>query len=204
MSPNTVSLATIPVLLLLSACNQEPEPTDTPDAATTETEPAPDETEPVSILRPDVEAETIKPMDPEPQSYATTVGFPDGGKELDADAMAVLEQVRQSDQFAGNGAIVLYAHSDSAGTDADNASMSEERGLAVAEWLIAAGAEPRRIDVIVFGEQNPVQPNALPDGTPNETGRAANRRVEIEILASSSDAPENAILEAASEVGDEG
>ena len=32
-----------------------------------------------------------------------------------------------------------------------------------------------------MGEQNPIAPNALPDGSPNEAGRASNRRVEIDI-----------------------
>ena len=35
--------------------------------------------------------------------------------------------------------------------------------------------------MIAVGEQNPIAPNALPDGEPNEPGRARNRRVELEI-----------------------
>ncbi|MEL7217243.1 MAG: OmpA family protein, partial [Pseudomonadota bacterium] len=54
--------------------------------------------------------------------------------------------------------------------------------LVVAEWLIGKGVNQERIDVIVFGEQNPAEPNALPDGSPNEAGRAANRRVEVLIV----------------------
>ena len=52
---------------------------------------------------------------------------------------------------------------------------------AVRDWLVENGVEASRISVIAFGEQNPAAPNALPDGSPNEEGRLANRRVEIEV-----------------------
>ena len=71
---------------------------------------------------------------------------------------------------------------DAGGSDEINARASEARGLAVAEWMIERGVDPNRIDVIVFGEQNPIEPNALPDGSPNEEGRALNRRVEVLIV----------------------
>ncbi|UAB78359.1 OmpA family protein [Erythrobacter sp. SCSIO 43205] len=161
-------------LLLLSACQTESEEPAPPQ------EPVAQPTEAVSILRPDVAVpdEVIASS----KGYSTTIGFPDGGSELDADAIAALEEVAASEQFANDTPIILRAHSDSAGSDAVNARASEARGLAVAEWLINAGAKADRIDVIVFGEQNPAEPNALPDGAPNKAGRAANRRVEIEIL----------------------
>jgi OOP family OmpA-OmpF porin len=58
-----------------------------------------------------------------------------------------------------------------------------ERAEAVRDWLIEMGVAEDRSEVLTFGEQNPIEPNALPDGTPNEEGRAANRRVEILITA---------------------
>ncbi len=189
----TTSAPTLALLLLLGACTSEseepaqpsPEPTasSTPDA--------------VSILRPDVEAETEAPAPIE--TFTATIGFPEGGSDLDADAIAALEQVAASPQFALATPIILRAHSDSAGSDAVNERASEARGLAVAQWLIAAGADPERIEVFVFGEQNPVEPNALPDSSPNEAGRAANRRVEIEILAEVSNASEDAPSEPSDE-----
>lgn len=204
MSAKITSFLWLFPALLLAGCEattQEPEePTITPDVD--ETSPP----EPVSILRPDVEAETVIDAALPVESYIATIGFPDGGSELDANAFAALEQIKASAQFSQTGAIVLRTHSDSAGSDAANERASEARGLAVAEWLIAAGAEPRRIDVIVFGEQNPVEPNALPDGSPNEKGRAANRRVEVEILAAAGEepAPVENELGTSLEPGDEG
>ena len=181
-------------LLLLSACQTEsqepapPEPVASPS-------PSPS-AEAVSILRPDVEAPAEVPAPVE--SLEATVGFPEGGSELDDDALDALQEVAASAQFALATPIILRAHSDSSGSDAANARASEARGIAVREWLVEAGADPERIELLVFGEQNPLEPNALPDSTPNEAGRAANRRVEIEILPLAGEAED-----AASEASDE-
>jgi len=70
---------------------------------------------------------------------------------------------------------------DAGGNYKANVDASEARGLAVAAWLINRGVDESRISVIAFGEQNPIEPNAKADGAPNEAGRAANRRVEMEI-----------------------
>ena len=182
------TLSTLLFLLLLGACKPAGEEPAQPgaDAPSSDASPTEAPVEAVSILRPDVEAEAdvVTPA----QSYEATIGFPDGGSEIDADALDVLQEVVASQQFALATPIILRTHSDSAGSDEANARASEARGLAVAEWLIQAGADPERIDVVVFGEQNPIAPNALANGAPNEAGRAANRRVEIEILPLVADA----------------
>lgn len=188
-------------LATLAACStQSEEPATAPDNgspsadATPSTDPA--ISEQISILRPDVE-----PPEPEPVptsaplgALTATIVFPDGGSELDARAIAKLEEVLASEQLTLGGPITLRAHSDSAGSDAANIKASEKRGLAVAEWLTDRGVAADRITVVAFGEQNPVEPNALPDGTPNAAGRSANRRVEIEIpsLTAEPTAPEDA------------
>ena len=126
---------------------------------------------------------------PEPEQENATeplkviIGFPDGGAALDADAVAELEKALGSEQLRGaaNG-ITLRAHSDASGTNTANLDASEQRGLAVAAWLIERGISEDRIEVIAFGAQNPAQPNAMPDGSPNELGRAANRRVEMVVV----------------------
>jgi len=98
-----------------------------------------------------------------------------------------------------NPSLTLGAHSDTGGNDKANIDASESRGLAVAAWLIERGIAEERISVIAFGEQNPIEPNALPDGSTNEAGRAANRRVEMvvdAVVSAQSD-------EMTSEVGDQ-
>lgn len=179
-----VSIMALAALVTLSACqantsNEADEgvleeatgPKEAPEAEPTET---------VSILRAEIE----QPPEPEAplEPLNATIGFPEGGAEIDDAALIALAEVLTSEQLALGGPIVLRAHSDSSGSDTANERASQDRGLEVAEWLIVQGIDPDRIDVIVFGEQNPVEPNALPDGSPNEEGRALNRRVEVLIV----------------------
>lgn len=179
--------ALLPAALLLTACGQKP----------AEEERAAPDTEPTaSIFGPEAalpEREEVEGAEAELEAdlpLKLTIGFPDGGATLDADAIAALEAALPKFTSEETAAIALAAHSDAGGNDAGNLTASEERGLAVAAWLIERGIDEDRIEVIAFGEQNPVQPNALPDGSPNELGRAANRRVEIK-LAERDLAPES-------------
>ena len=168
----------------LAGCQTESEDPANPDQGeeTPEPEASPSQeaSEPVSILRPEVE-QTNVPIVVEP--LEATIGFPEGGSELDDAAVTELEKVLASVQYGRGGPIVLAGHSDTAGSDRVNLRAGRERAEAVRDWLVEMGVAEDRIEVLTFGEQNPVEPNALPDGTPNEAGRAANRRVEILITA---------------------
>lgn len=177
-----IAPATFAALLALSACGQQ-------DASTPAAEPgdeaSPDavDTEPVSILRPDIEEAVDVPL----EALEITIGFPDGGAELDEAAVAQLEELLQSRQQREEVPIIIGGHSDAGGNDRVNQRVSQERADAVRDWLIEKGVNAERITTIAFGEQNPVEPNALPNGEPNEAGRAANRRVEVRL-----DVPEGA------------
>ena len=177
---NTTTLRTalaVSSLLALAACNNnaqdgaDPQPTATPSATGT-----------ASILRPDVEAETAVPMALEPLS--ATVGFPEGGAELAAEARAAIDALLESEQVAKGWPITLGGHSDAGGSDAANLRASEARAQAVADYMVEKGVAESRITIVSFGEQNPVAPNARPDGEPDEEGRARNRRVDIVIAES--------------------
>lgn len=160
--------------LALAACKadrSEPEPDPTPSETPTV---APTQ----SIFGPEAgiepEPETLEPLN-------TVIGFGEGGADLSEEALAELATVRASPQVKAGGPIILRGHSDAAGSDEVNLRASQRRAEAVRDWLVDQGVPENRITIIAFGEQNPVEPNALPDGEPNEAGRAANRRVEIEI-----------------------
>lgn len=58
-----------------------------------------------------------------------------------------------------------------------NWELSAARAASVVHAMIGAGIEPARLAVVGFGEQQPVADNAT------ETGRNANRRVQLVILA---------------------
>ena len=163
----------------LGACQSNNEDRDGDDMPQPEATASPDDGESVSILRPDIEQVEVPP--PPLKNLDVTIGFPEGGSELDDAAEEKLQEILESEQIGLNGEIILGGHSDSGGSGSVNERASRARAEAVRDWLVENGIEEDRIEIIAFGEQNPVEPNALPDGSPNEEGRAANRRVEISI-----------------------
>lgn len=174
------------VPLSLSACELrqegpvEPEPaaTQTPAPAVTET-PLPEvtQTAAASIIRDDARAaEPEAPVEP----LTVTVPFGSSGNLTEA-SERVLMGVLESDALREGWAVILRGHTDSSGNDSANLRASRSRAEAVAAWLVERGVDDERISVIAFGEQNPIAPNAKPDGSPNEAGRARNRRVDIEV-----------------------
>lgn len=160
------------VALPLSACDREapdPRPDPAPAAAREKT----------SIIRDDVAIEREPEAVIEP--LTVTIGFPDGGFELSEAATAALTAALESAAMKAGGPITLGGHTDSAGADSANLRAATRRAQAVRDWLVERGVAEERITLVAFGEQNPVAPNARPDGTPDEAGRAQNRRVELAI-----------------------
>lgn len=130
-----------------------------------------------------------------------TLSFADGTAELTQAASADLATIVDSPQVAAGGPIVLRGHSDAGGDGEANLEASRERAEAVRDFLVESGIAEERIEVIAFGEQNPVEPNALPDGTPNEEGRAANRRVEVTVETGRKPGREQTLIETLSTPG---
>ena len=177
--PRTLFAAT--AMFILAACaDSAPSSGDAVDVE------APSPEEPVSIIRPDIEEAVMIPLD----DLDVTISFADSGSVLTEEAGTQLQELLASRQVAEGGVITLRGHSDAGGNDAVNLRVSGERAEAVRAWLVENGIAEDRITVIAFGEQNPLKPNALADGTPNEAGRAANRRVDIQVKA-----PEGAMKE---------
>ena len=153
--------------------------------------PAQDREEPVSIFRPEAE---VVPVEAPLAQLDATVPFAQGGKELSETAKAQLATILQSPQMKAGGTITLRGHTDSAGYDEANLRASRQRAEAVEEYLVENGVAPGRIKVIALGEMRPIAPNAKLDGTPDEQGRAANRRVDVTIAVpgAPTDAPVSA------------
>lgn len=132
-----------------------------------------------SIIRDDQapEKDAVLPTAP----VDLVVPFPDNA-ELDESAERRLAGLLAKDAVTKEDwPIVLGGHTDAGGNGDANLRASRSRAEAVAAWLVERGVEDSRIRVIAFGEQNPIAPNALPDGSPNEKGRRTNRRVEIRV-----------------------
>jgi OOP family OmpA-OmpF porin len=182
-APFASAAISLSLLLSLPGCelrreDAEPEPTPTAsDTVGPSVQSEATASPPASIIRPDVTPLPVVETPPDP--LAATIPFPDGGYELGAAAERLLAEVLESDQLAADWPIVLRGHTDSEGDDRGNLFASRKRAEAVAGWLVENGIDEDRIEVIAIGEQRPIAPNAHLDGTPDERGRARNRRVEV-------------------------
>lgn len=176
-------LVTLSALCALSACEIKQQRSDAePEPQATETAEPEGEAVPtgVSILRPEVDQPA--PIDPtQLDPLETVVSFARGGDDLDRAAQSVLDTLLATPHMKASGKIILRGHSDSGAETGDAMAESEARAEAVRDYLVSKGANESRFSIIAFGSQNPLEPNAKPDGTPNEVGRAANRRVEIRV-----------------------
>lgn len=72
--------------------------------------------------------------------------------------------------------VLVEGHTDSTGSDAYNDQLSVQRAVSVGNYLAAQGVSASRIDARGYGERQPIADNST------EQGRAANRRVEINLV----------------------
>ncbi len=152
--------------------------------------------EPVSIFRPEAEVDRkVVPM----TTLEKTISFAEGGSKLTADAQAEIDSILASPQIEAGGGIILRGHTDSAGNDDANLRSSRKRAEAVRDYMVENGVDEARVEVIALGEMRPVAPNANLDGTPDEEGRAANRRVDVTVEVPGQTEAEKAAADAAEE-----
>ncbi len=171
-------------LALLAGCELRQDGEDADQAVLTEPTPSPtsEETAPpiASIIRDDA-SPAAPALEPPPEPVRLVIPFRGGGTELSERAERLLAGALEARAIDEDWPIILRGHTDSAGNDQANLRASRSRAEAVAAWLVEEGVDDERIEVIAIGEQNAIAPNALPDGSPNEEGRARNRRVELVI-----------------------
>lgn len=73
--------------------------------------------------------------------------------------------------------ILLEGHTDATGSEEHNLNLSRLRAQAVANYLASLQVSATRFTIMGYGEGQPIA------GNDTESGRAANRRVEIGIMA---------------------
>ena len=79
--------------------------------------------------------------------------------------------------------ITIAGHTDSTGRDAINEPLSNQRASSVANYLVQRGVSGSRVSTIGYGSRQPIASNST------ESGRAQNRRVEVEITIDESKVP---------------
>ena len=97
--------------------------------------------------------------------------------DVRADFYATLESVVLILKEFTKTNIRIAGYTDSSGDDSYNQTLSERRADSVGQFLIARGVMSGRISTKGYGERYPAASNDT------ETGRQANRRVELELVS---------------------
>ncbi|WP_444927567.1 OmpA family protein [Microbulbifer sp. ANSA003] len=96
--------------------------------------------------------------------------------DIRTDFYDTLESVTIVLQEFDQTAIRVSGHTDSTGSDVYNQSLSEQRANSVASFFSGQGVSAGRVQAVGYGERYPIASND------SESGRQANRRVELELL----------------------
>ncbi len=110
------------------------------------------------------------------------VNFATGSDVIRPDSFELLEQVaavfKQHPEIAR---VAVDGHTDNAGLEKANITLSQKRAIAVATWLVDHGIDARRLEARGFGPRRPIASNDT------AAGKAKNRRVEFQILKRSAE-----------------
>ncbi|PCI52620.1 MAG: hypothetical protein COB45_12170 [Gammaproteobacteria bacterium] len=104
------------------------------------------------------------------------ITFSSGSANIDQSFLSVLDSVVLVLKEFDKTLIVVAGHTDSTGSDVLNQRLSERRAQSVSTHLKTAGVITERIEIIGFGETQPVASNET------QSGKELNRRVEITLL----------------------
>ena len=99
------------------------------------------------------------------------VSFDTGRADIKPQMRPVLNEIGRNLDPAVR--LTIVGHTDSTGSDAINDPLSRERAVAVRDYLASRGVSTSRVVVAGRGSHEPIASND------SESGRAANRRVEI-------------------------
>lgn len=124
------------------------------------------------VINPDAPFEMGRPSD---VFIEDTVLFQTGSAEIAPDFYPLLGLGVVLMEIQEGVTIEVYGHTDSAGSDDFNLTLSQARVDAVRNFWISQGADGSRVTAVGRGETEPVADNATAEG------RQLNRRVEIVI-----------------------
>lgn len=104
---------------------------------------------------------------------ALYINFDTGSAAIQADSMALVEQVAGLLKSEAGLKVEVGGHTDNVGTAEANLKLSDARAKAVMEALVKQGVAAARMTAKGYGQTMPIADNRL------EEGRAKNRRVEL-------------------------
>ncbi len=110
--------------------------------------------------------------------------FDTGKSDLKPAAIASIKEMATIMKKYPENVLTVKGHTDDVGSDALNATLSENRANAVRSVLIANGIPSTTVSTVGLGESQPVADNK------SAAGRQQNRRVEIEIAVDESKVPQ--------------
>ena len=117
----------------------------------------------------------------------SAVLFDTGEYMLKPEAFAAIDEVLSSIGNRAETSVVVAGHTDAVGTKSDNEALSRNRARAVADYLVdESGFSLDRVTLKAYGESRPVAGNNTAEG------RARNRRVELTVRTTRTDAPSEA------------
>lgn len=130
-------------------------------------------------------AEILSDLEASPEPEGAVVDIPDtvlfdfDSAELKAGAAGVLDDIAEVLLLLEDAPATVRGHTDDVGEAEYNRELSQQRADAVVAHLVDAGVPADLLTAEGIGEDEPVAPNSNDDGSDNEEGRAANRRVEV-------------------------
>ena len=104
------------------------------------------------------------------------ITFSSGHATIDQSFVPVLDSVVLVLNEFNKTLIVVSGHTDSSGSNTFNQKLSERRALSVSTHLNTGGIINDRIEIIGFGESQPIASNKT------DAGKKLNRRVEVTLL----------------------
>lgn len=143
--------------LFVAACSDKPEPeVDTSGSDIVEERPVePEMTAPVD---PKIEALALGATGEGMMAYVggDRVLFDYDSSELDAGAMATLQEVAVWLGEVGNASLLIEGHCDERGTRDYNLALGDRRAVAIRDYLISMGVSSDQLDTISYGKERPV------------------------------------------------
>lgn len=107
---------------------------------------------------------------------ANTIRFDTGQAGIQHHSFGFLDRIAFAARQCRDVRLEISGHTDADGDEGANHTLSERRAEAVVAYMVAAGVGPDRVVAIGYGESRPVADNET------DTGKAANRRIEIRVV----------------------